>query len=197
MAIRIAEEELEDGKGIVVAGRQESLAGEQVPAEAVGNGQGIAVQAVPGPEVSFEIGGPDFIGFRHGGERPAGMADLATPARRGDQPVSFEDVAGRADGGQFPVGVAFSNKLEEFFGSHIGMSPPGLEDRVADLRRGGMGTTMRTMRPLDESFGALLFVPIDPLVAGFSADAEAVAQIGHGKQVQGMVGDEANSFVHE
>lgn len=192
----LAEEEFENGKGIVVAGGQESLAGEQVSGKAVGDGQGITVQPVAGLKVPLEIGSPDFIGFGHGGKRPTGMADLATPARRGDQPVSLEDVGSRADGGQFPVGMAFLNEFQEFFGSHVGMSPPGLEDCVFDLRRGGVGATIRTVRQLEESFGTFFFVPFDPFVAGFPADAEAVAQIGHGKQVQGMVGDEANFFIH-
>jgi hypothetical protein len=42
-----------------------------------------------------------------------------------------------------------------------------------------MGTLVRTMRPLEESFGTLLLVPIDPLASRFSADAEAGAQVGH------------------
>ena len=48
--------------------------GEQESAEAVLDGEGIAVAAVEHLELAFEVDGPDRIGLIHGREWLAGMA---------------------------------------------------------------------------------------------------------------------------
>ena len=50
---------------------------EQESAEAVLDGEGIAVAAVAHLELTFEVDGPDRIRLIHGGERLAGMARFA------------------------------------------------------------------------------------------------------------------------
>jgi len=58
----LAEEALEDRLSELVFGRDQGLASEQVAAEAVDDGERVAVTAIAGFEVTFEVCGPHGVG---------------------------------------------------------------------------------------------------------------------------------------
>ena len=69
---------------------------EQETAEAVLDGEGIAVAAIEHLELAFEVDGPDRIGLIHGREWLAGMARFTgSSALLRDQVVALEDAVDR------------------------------------------------------------------------------------------------------
>lgn len=62
--------------GGFMAGAEQCPTVEQIPAEAVGDRQRIAVQAVAGLELSLEVGGPDLVRCVHRLHGPARMPRL-------------------------------------------------------------------------------------------------------------------------
>jgi hypothetical protein len=66
-----------------------TLATEEVAAETVGDGEGIAVLAVAGLELALEIGGPEIVGREDGGGGLSRMADASAPTADGNHAVSF------------------------------------------------------------------------------------------------------------
>ena len=70
---------------------------EQESAEAVLDGEGIAVAAVAHLELTFEVDGPDRVRLIHGRERLAGMARFARASTLlRDQIVTLENTIDRS-----------------------------------------------------------------------------------------------------
>jgi hypothetical protein len=86
----------EDGFGELHGGGVEALAGEQEAGIAIGDGQWITVTAIPGFELTFEVGGPQLVRRMAQGCGFAGMADAPALALFRHEAVPLEDVA---DGG--------------------------------------------------------------------------------------------------
>src|SRR3990172_8651355 len=73
-------------------GRGQANAGEAVPGESIHQGEWIAPFAVEGFELAFEVGRPDRVGVRHGGQSQARMAWMWAPAPWLHQAVLFEEL---------------------------------------------------------------------------------------------------------
>jgi hypothetical protein len=83
----LSEQPLEDGPALSVGGAGEAATGEQVPAEAVLDGERVAVAPVAGLKLPLEVGRPDPVGRDHRGQGPAGMAGIAAAPARIHEPV--------------------------------------------------------------------------------------------------------------
>ena len=70
----------------------ESLATQQIPAAGIGSGERIAVDAIAGFEVAFEVCAPSGIGGIHVLGRLARMTERRLPAHFLDKPVALQDV---------------------------------------------------------------------------------------------------------
>jgi hypothetical protein len=81
-----------------VAGAGEGVDGQEISGEGISDGERIAVDAVEGLELAFEVGGPDLVGRSEGNGLEAGMLGLAPSAARLDQAVLLEELADGADG---------------------------------------------------------------------------------------------------
>ena len=72
------EEAGEDESGTGVGGPGEALTSEQVTAEAILDGERVAVDAVEGLELPLEVGGPDGVGRIEGRGGTTGMRGFAS-----------------------------------------------------------------------------------------------------------------------
>jgi hypothetical protein len=119
------------------------LASQQVAREAIGDRQRVAVDAVFGFELAFEVGAPDLIGGSDECRGLAGMAEVAARSRLLNQAVTSKQVAdGRA---RRPVAlrITFAQELEEFLRAPGGVEAASIEqgfDQIGlGLMRAGEG----------------------------------------------------------
>jgi len=122
------------------------VAAEQISAEEIGGGEGIAVDPVPHQELALEVGGPDLVGRGGVVGNGARMLPTMSPAPRLHPAVAFEDVEDGAPGrpgssrvsGLEPLqdlartpskaAVLVENQLDDFMGSLVRTRPwrPGV-----------------------------------------------------------------------
>ena len=94
----LAEDLSKDGFSVSHSGRQQPLTGKQVARKSIGDRQRVAIDAVFGFELAFEIGAPDLIGSRDDRSRLARMAQVAAFARLLDEAViNVNYFSGRID----------------------------------------------------------------------------------------------------
>src|SRR5262249_29093270 len=177
-------------------GGGQTLAGEQVAAEAVDDGEGVAVETVAGLEVTLEVGGPDVVGGEHGSQGPARMTGTGTAAPPGDEAVTLEEIAAGAARGPFPGRVLSRENTQQLLGTPGGMTVTGLEQSLHDNRRCFMRAGVWPAGPVAEPPETAGLIAGGPFVGGLAADAEPFAQLGHGDEVSLEVGDEFESLVH-
>lgn len=103
------------GLGQVHPRGQQALTGEQVAGIAVGDREGIAIDAVAGAEVSFEVRTPGIVRRQHGGRRFAGMADATTLAPFRNHAGATQDVAHRRASREVPAAVDFVYERQQLF----------------------------------------------------------------------------------
>lgn len=192
----LPEEALEDGLRKLMRGGQERLNVEEVPGEPVLDGQGIGVQPVAGPEVPFEVGGPDLVGGGHGRGRSSRVRQAPPLSGRGDEAMALQDVADGGtrrppDLGRLPV-----KEPQELLGAPVRMTAPGLQDPLDDRCGRGTGEPVRTPGSFGDPFEAPLLEPADPLVAGLATYAVSAAHFGQGVKLSGAVSDKQESLVH-
>src|SRR5207249_11624663 len=87
---------LEDGKRELLLRRRQRLAGQQVAAREVGDGERIAVAPIAELELAFVVGTPEGIRLRRARERSAGGRGPAAAAPL-DQAVAVEHRVDRTD----------------------------------------------------------------------------------------------------
>ena len=110
----LAEEAAELGLHARRADVEQPVAGEQVAAEVVDDGEGIAVAAVAHPELPLEVDGPDLIGSRGAEGSGPGVLPMRALATGTNAPVAQEDVADRAAGRPGLVGIPPEETLADF-----------------------------------------------------------------------------------
>jgi hypothetical protein len=74
--------------------------------------------------------------------------------------------------------------------------PVSREQRFDHVGRGFQRRAVRLSRPVLQAASAFGLEALDPLVPGLAADAEHLAEFGHGKEPAVIIGDEATTFVH-
>lgn len=127
---KFGENTFKNGPGGRVAGAGEGVDGEEIAGEAIGDDEGIAVDAVEGLELAFEIGGPDLVGSSEGNGLEARMLGLAPSAARLDQAVFLEELPDGADGGPVDGGAIEFKEALDLLGPQLGMAPLALQQDV-------------------------------------------------------------------
>jgi len=165
--------------GLLYAGGGEGLAREQKAAVAIADGQWLAVAAVTGLEVSFEVGTPHLVGGTNMAEGFARMPDNSAPALLGHQTVAAEDVTdGRACRPR-PAGMAWAEDRHQLLGSPGRMSLSGFKDRRHHIVRRVAGRRAGPTGSLFEALWAMGEMAVNPFVPGLAADAVKFAELGH------------------
>ena len=139
------EEAREDGTSTGVGRAGEPLAGEQEAAEAVLDGERIAVDAITGLELTFEVGRPDAVGRIERGGRPAGVWTSAAPAALLHEALAEEVLVQGLGRGQGPLGVEGAQMAENLASSPPRAMPTEREGRFEDLGVGSVRTGMRSV----------------------------------------------------
>src|SRR5262245_3388354 len=89
------EDSLEDRLGTLVPRGIQTLASEQIPAEAIGYRERVAIDAIAGLEFALEISTPNVVGSCHRGFRLSRMPWMSARTLILDQPVTLEQVGNR------------------------------------------------------------------------------------------------------
>ena len=177
----LLEETGEDPPGCCISSALEALACEQISTEAILYGERVAVDPVTGLELTLEVGGPDRVGGIEGcGGRPGVGSSSAAPSLLHESSslhILVEDSSTR-DG---PVRVQGQESSSDLSGTPPGSVCAEFERSLDDLRIRGEGMGSRSMRSIRQPIRPFGLVSVEPLVAGFTANAVSVAELGVGE----------------
>src|SRR5215468_832983 len=162
----------------------------------VRHGQGIAVDAIAGPEVALEIGRPQIVRVCRRRRHDTGMRVGAPPAPFLDQSAAGQQVARGAGRGQLQLGRAPAQPLQDLSWAPARMLPPCPADRVGHRGRDAVRAVVRRSAPFAQPRGAFRVVPGEPFVASLSAHPVALTQLTHRVQVLFTIDDEPHPLVH-
>lgn len=185
-----------DGLRLGDGGGAQGLAAQEIPTEAIGHGERIAVAAVAGPELPLVVGTPDIVGGENLARRLARMADATALASSRYHAVAAQDVAGGGAPGEEPSRMAPVQQRQEFLAPPGGMPAPGLEDRRHDRLRRLIRRATRAARALLEPGCALAQIALDPLVPGLARHPVVVAQLRDRPATPKMLANELRPLVH-
>jgi hypothetical protein len=174
---------------------EQRLAAQDVSAEAIGHGEGIAVLAVAGAKLSFEISRPDLVGGRHRGLWSSWMARSAAAAGV-NTALSLEDVTDRAPGRPGPIRMASHQNRQQLLGPPAGMMAASLQHGLHNTGSRLVGAALGASRPIQKTGGTLGPVARQPLVSGLSADAEPLTELCHAEKLSEIICHEQCSLVH-
>jgi hypothetical protein len=179
-------------------GRRRELrsAAEQVSAEAVGHGQGVAVKAVASLELALEVGRPELVGIGALGGGPAGVREVASAAAILDQPQAFEDVTGGAGRGKPQVGLPPGQPQNQLAGTPVRVLLSSLGQGFHDLRISSMRAMPRRPTSVLQPRHSILPKPPKPLVPGHPADPVALTQLRHREQLSLRIQHEPHPLPH-
>lgn len=192
----LSEEAFEDGLDERERNRRERLAAEEEAAEGVDDGEGIAVHAIGGEELAFEVHGPDVIGLLGHSERAPRMAWRSPAPTWADEVSAFEEIT---DGAGCWPGHVLETAFEP--GSDLARTPEGMvladgDHAGLDLGIGGVGTRFRAAFAIDEARRTLLEVACAPLVAGLATDPIVGAEVEEVEETFLEVTDEVGALGH-
>jgi hypothetical protein len=154
--------------------RAQGLAAQQIAAVAIGDRQGIAIEAVAGLELALEVGTPHEIRGAYRA-RLAGVAHATVCSRLADQAVPIEDIANGRAGRPGPIGMALGKECQELLRAPGGMALSRFNERLHHLL-GRLGRIdMRAPGALGQARATLALVAFNPLVAALAADAIVLA----------------------
>ena len=173
----------------------EALAAEEIAAEVVDDGQGIAVDAVAHPELALEIDRPDLVGSVGAQWSGARMLPGASAPAVVDVAVAGEDVEDRAARRPGALRVAGAKTLEDLAWAPA-VAAVFLEDEGDDIGGGLVRDSAGRATSIEQSARPLVAEAIEPLVAGVAADAIAHAELGHGPMAAVEVLGEVVAFEH-
>jgi hypothetical protein len=177
-------------------GPGQRVAGEQVAAVAVDDGEGIAVLAVAGLELAFEVGGPHGVRRIHRRGRAAGVPGAGAAAPAAHEAVALEELADGAGRGPGPARMAPRQVGEELPRSPRGMGAASREEQLPDGSRGPVRTRAGCPAGVPEAVVAAGLVPRDPLVPDAAAHTVVGAEVGHRVQVASLIVDEVTALGH-
>ena len=193
----LLEEPKEDRPGQRDRGRQQALAHEQAPAVPIDDGQRIAVDAVAGLELAFEVRGPGPVGRGHRDERPARVCGHRAAPRCGDESRAIQQIADGAPSRKRPRGLLCGHPLQQLRGAPRRMALAHLQQGRDDRRWRLLGRMRRPTRPIDEARGAARVIPVDPFIGGLPTDAVAPRQRREVEHVALDVRNELHALIHE
>ena len=120
-------------------GGAQRLTAEQEATVAVTDGEWIAILAIVGFELTFEISAPDIVGSQDLAGGLARMTDDATTPFVGNQAVTAQNLADGSSMRPRPARMFLAEDLEQFLSSPAGMVAASLEDRCHPLSWGLIG----------------------------------------------------------
>ena len=192
-----AEETSEDAPRARVGRAIEALAGEQIAAEAVLDGEWVAVAAIEGLELALEVGGPDRIRRIKGRSgRPTGMWAPSASAGLVNESLTPEVLVKDASGGDAPVGMQSQEPSPDLVGTPASATSTELEGGLEHMQLARVWMCARTMGVIREAVGPLDLISLEPLVACLPADAVAKAELGVREDSSRGPEDESFAFVH-
>ena len=156
----------------------------------------VAVDAVAGLELSFEIDGPDGVGLIHGRIGSSGVPSLPRCSSWLDESVAFEDGGPGAEGGPSQMGALLPEPGDDLLGAPAGVELLLLEDGVDTALGRLVRAGMRLSGAIFESLVPALLESAQPLVSCLPADAVALAELGHRVDSELVVVDETDAFGH-
>jgi hypothetical protein len=182
-----------DWPGEFDGGGVEALASEEVSAEAILDGEGIAVAPVAHLEVALEVSGPYAVGLIEGRQRLAGVAGLPGAfALLGEEVVALENtVDGAASGSDAEL---LQDELTGLPGSPSELLSE-LDDALLDGLRSGVRAGVGAVRSIIQALESLFDEPVPPGVASRSADVVAPAGVGETESALLNFEDEANTLL--
>src|SRR4051812_33172779 len=92
---------------------EQSVTAEQVSAEVIDDGQGVAVDAIPHQELALEVDRPDLVRCRRVEGRGPRMFPMSSPAPRLSSAVALQDVEDRAARGPSPLREPCAQALQD------------------------------------------------------------------------------------
>ena len=134
--------------------REQSVTGEQVPAEFISNGERITVDSVSGFKMPFEVCRPGAIGRRDWAERFSGMETFHTSSSFLDTAVSLKDEARCGVSGQSPVRMILFHSPQEFSGAPGRMSEAESQYLIFNLNGSPGWGMMWSSGSIDQGFRA-------------------------------------------
>ena len=188
---------LEDGlkhrKRIGFLGGGERLAGEQVAARKVSDGERIAVAPIGEHELAFVIGAPQVVGLAGKGKR-CSLGSVPSSHSTLDQAMAIENRMDRADRRRVYIRVEPGELLPD-----LGRAPARLvlfeaHDLRLDLDGQLVGMAVGPARAVGQPVQANRVVAGEDLVAGLAGDAELAAHHCHLLPVQ-QPRDELEPFI--
>ena len=191
-----AEQAFEDRADPVALRRQQPLTPQQVARVLIGDGQRVAVDPIPRPELPFEVRRPQIIRLRGGGRHDTWMRVHASPPPFFHQALARQEIPRGADGRPRPTRMPRFEPIQKLFGPPGGMLAPRVANQMRGLFRDAMGTLMRRTAAIAQRLPAAFVKPIDPLVASLSADVVPRAQFGHRVQAELPIADESLALFH-
>jgi len=112
------------------------LTAQQEATVAITDGERIAVLAIVGFELAFEVSTPDIVGSQDLGGGFARMADDAAAPFMGDQAVTAQNLADGSSMRPRPARMFLAEDLEQFLSSPAGRVAASLQDRCHPLTWG-------------------------------------------------------------
>ena len=190
------EQALQDETGVTMRGTEKSLAGEEGAAEAVLDGEGVAVDAVEGLELTLEVRGPDGVGSIEGsggstGVRSRGSALLLLDEAGADE-VAMQD----AFAWEPPLRMQRAEALQDLLGAPARLVPAQVEGGLEYVLGRGMRAVVRSVGAVLEPIDSLELVSLEPLVALLAADAEPTTGLGKREEAPLDLEDELLAFLH-
>ena len=185
---------LKHRESIGFLGGRERLAGDEIAAGEVGDGQRIAISPIGKHELALVIGTPQFIRLGRARQCSA-LSPVASSGSALDQAVAIEHGMNRADRRRMHIRI----KPRQSF-ADLGRSPTRLvllqaHDQRLDLDRQLVGMAIGPARAVGKPFQARRVVTCEDFVAGLARDAELSAQARHLFSVQ-KLSNELQTLIH-
>src|SRR5947207_12803491 len=172
------EHPLEHGEGVDLLGGRERLAGKQVAAGKVTDGERIAIALIGEHELAFVIGAPQIIRQNRPGQVGA-LRLVASFATTIDQAVAIKYRMHRANRRRLDIAMYSLELL-----AHVGRAPARslaleLNDQLFDLTGQPVSVPVGPSTAIGESVEPAVLIALVDLVAGLARDIELAAQRRH------------------
>lgn len=174
---------------------QEAVAAEEIAAEVVDDGQGVAVEAIAHEELAFEVDRPDLVGSSGINWRGTRVLPTSATVSSLDPAISLEDVEDGAAGGPSAVRVTCPETLQDL-SSTPSVTAVFVEYQLDELVRSLVRARSRSSALIVEAVHSTLPIAVEPFVAGDPADPVASAQLRHSPVTTLEVLNEMMSFEH-